>query len=599
MRLLITLARKYPWHSVVMLLALLLAGIAEGLGLSALLPLVSTVVGSQAGGGTIAAASGSGLEKTVTETLAFLGLTPTLGTLLVVFVLAILLKNVLVLLANKRVGYTVAHVATDLRLTLLRTLLLARWEYLLRQPVGALANSMATEAKRSASAYHRGAAMAALTIQVLVYTSVALLVSWQTTLIALTAGLILAYTLKRLIRKARRSGIRQTKLLKSLIRHLTDTLQSIKPLKAMGREYLADTVLEKKTTSLNKALQKQVLSKELLKAVQEPLLTILLAVGLYIVLVYWRFPLATTMVLAFLLARIVKQVNKVQQQYQELAILESAYWSLQNILEGAENERESALGTRIPSLKQAIRLDRVSFAYGEHRVLQNISLIFPVGLLTAIVGPSGVGKTTVADLVTGLLLPQEGKVLIDDLPLQQVDVMKWRKMIGYVPQETLLLHDSVLINITLGDPELSEENAEAALRSAGAWEFVTAMPRGMYSTVGERGDMLSGGQRQRIAIARALVHKPKLLILDEPTSALDRESEEAICETLQQLSGKYTILAISHQPALLTAADRAYRLQDGSAVLVEDRATDSAALDKVEDDSGLSGQAAIVPRTGG
>jgi len=599
MRLLITLARKYPWQSVIMLLALLLAGLAEGVGLSALLPLVSTVIGSQAGGGPGAAAKGSGLEKTVTETLAVLGLTPTLGTLLVVFVLAILLKNVLVLLANKRVGYTVAHVATDLRLTLLRTLLLARWEYLLRQPVGALANSMATEAKRSASAYHRGAAMAALIIQVLVYTSVALLVSWQTTLIALTAGLILAYTLKRLIRKARRAGIRQTKLLKSLIKHLTDTLQSIKPLKAMGREHLADTVLEKKTTSLNKALQKQVLSKELLKAVQEPLLTTLLAVGLYIVLVYWRFPLATTMVLAFLLARIVKQVNKVQQEYQELAILESAYWSLQNILEGAEKEREAALGTRIPSLKHAIRLDGVSFAYGENKVLEDTSFTFPVGLLTAIVGPSGVGKTTVADLITGLLRPQEGKVWIDDLPLQQVDIMSWRKMIGYVPQETLLLHDSIVINITLGDPGLSEEDAEDALRAAGAWEFVTAMPQGMYSTVGERGDMLSGGQRQRIAIARALVHKPKLLILDEPTSALDRNSEAAICETLQQLSGKYTILAISHQPALLTAADRAYRLQDGIAVLIEDHATPSAAPDKIEDDSGLSGQAAIVPRTRG
>jgi ATP-binding cassette subfamily C protein len=559
-----------------MLLALLLAGIAEGIGLSALLPLVSTVVGSQAGGGPSAAASGSGLEKTVTEALSVLGLTPTLGTLLVVFVLTILLKNGLLFVAYKRVGYTVAHVATDLRLTFLRTLLRARWEYLLRQPVGALANSMATEAKRSANAYYRGATMAALTIQVLVYTSVALLVSWQTTLTALAAGLILAYTLKRLIRKARRAGIRQTDMSKSLLRHLTDTLQSIKPLKAMGREHQADTVLEKKTTSLNKALQKQVLSKELLKAIQEPLLTIILAGGLYVVLVYWRFPLATTMVLAFLLARIVKQVSKVQQHYQELAILESAYWSLQNILEGAEKERESAPGTRIPSLNHAIRLGRISFAYGEHRVLQNTSLTFPVGLLTAIVGPSGVGKTTVADLITGLLRPQEGEVWIDDLPLQQVDIMKWRTMIGYVPQDTLLLHDSVLINVTLGDPELSEEDAEYALRAAGAWEFVTAMPQGMYSTVGERGDILSGGQRQRIAIARALVHKPKLLILDEPTSALDRDSEEAICETLQQLSGKYTILTISHRDTLVCAADRVYELQNGRALLVHDHKVENA-----------------------
>jgi len=186
-----------------------------------------------------------------------------------------------------------------------------------------------------------------------------------------------------------------------------------------------------------------------------------------------------------------------------------------------------------------------------------------------------------------------------DLPLEQVEIKSWRGMIGYVPQETLLLHDTVLINVTLGDPELSEEDAEYALRAAGAWEFVTAMPQGMYSTVGERGDMLSGGQRQRIAIARAIVHKPKLLILDEPTSALDRDSEAAICETLQQLSGEYTILAISHQTALMEAADRAYRMQNGNAVFVEDVSTASAPSDDIEDDSGLSAKAAIVPRSRG
>jgi ATP-binding cassette subfamily C protein len=599
MRLLISLARKYPWQSVIMLLALLLAGIAEGIGLSAMLPLISTVVGNQAGPVPGAAASGSGLEKTVTETLSVFGLTPTLGTLLVVFVLTILLKNGLVLVARKRVGYTVAHVVTDLRLALLRALLVARWEYFLRQPTGAIINAMLTETARTSKAYQRGATIVALVIQMLVYVGVALLVSWQATLISLAVGLILAFSLKRFINKARRAGTRQTKLLVSLNRHLIDTLQSIKPLKAMARENQADSLLEKKTTNLNKALQKQVLSRQLLKAVQEPLLTIFMAIGLYIILVYWRLPLATTMVLAFLLARIVKQVNNVQQQYQEMAVLESAYWSLQETIQKTEQAHETTLGSQVPSLKHGIRLDRVSFAYQEDWVLRNASLTFPSGLFTAIVGPSGAGKTTIVDLVTALLRPQQGEIWVDDLPLEEVDIRRWRGMIGYVPQETVLLHDTVLFNVTLGDPELNEEDAEYALRAAGAWEFVTAMPRGVYSTVGERGAGLSGGERQRIAIARALVRKPKLLILDEPTSAMDRNTEAAICETLQQLSGDYTILAISHQPALTKAADRAYHLQDGEAALVEDRSTASKHLDDIEDDSGLSGQAAIVPGTGG
>jgi ATP-binding cassette subfamily C protein len=561
MRLLIIFARIYPLQSAIMLFALLLAGIAEGFGLSALLPLVTVGIGNQAGAVPGASVSHSGIERLVTDTLSVLGLPPTVGVLLVVIVIAIMMKSALVLLAKKQIGYTVAT--------------------------------------RTSKAYLLGATMSALVIEALVYTGVALLISWQATLISLAVGLALIYLLKRLVKKARRAGIRQTDLLKSLLAHLADALQSIKPLKAMARENLADSVLEKKTTRLNKALQKQVLSKEVLKAIQEPVFVAFLAIGLYLVLVFWRLPLARVMVLVFLLSRIIKQLNKVQQEYQEMVILESAYWSLQSMIQEAEQEREIMLGDQLPSLSHSIRLDRVRFAYGDSWVLRDASLTFPAGWFTAIIGPSGVGKTTVADLVTGLIRPQQGEVWIDDLSLQTVDMVSWRKMIGYVPQETLLLHDTVAINVTLGDPELGEKDVEFALRAAGAWEFVSEMSQGMHSTVGERGGMLSGGQRQRVVIARALVHKPKLLILDEPTSALDRDSEAAISETLQELSGEYTILAISHQPTLMKAADRAYRLQDGAAVLEKDRSAASNQSREVEDDPGLSQPGAILPGTGG
>ena len=164
MRLIILFARKYPWQSATMLFALLLAGIAEGFGISALLPLISTVAGGHAGAGKAGSPSGSGLERMVTDTLTALGVSPSIGVLLVLIVLAIVLKSLLVLLAQKRVGYTVARVATDLRLELLRALLVARWEYFLRQAIGALANAMATEAARTSKAYLRGATMAALVI---------------------------------------------------------------------------------------------------------------------------------------------------------------------------------------------------------------------------------------------------------------------------------------------------------------------------------------------------------------------------------------------------------------------------------------------------
>jgi ATP-binding cassette subfamily C protein len=209
----------------------------------------------------------------------------------------------------------------------------------------------------------------------------------------------------------------------------------------------------------------------------------------------------------------------------------------------------------------------VAFAYDAHQpVLRELCLQIPAGKLTTLIGASGSGKTTIIDLVTGLLRPQSGSVRLDGMSLSDLDLKAWRRMIGYVPQETLLLHASILENITLGDPELSEDDAVQALKSADALNFVDRMQEGIHSTVGERGAKLSGGQRQRIMIARALVHRPSLLILDEATSALDPDSEAAIGETMRHLRGRLTILAISHQTALVNAADCVYRLENGVAV---------------------------------
>ena len=551
-----------------MLASLLLAGLAEGIGLSALFPLLGTVVGSQDQAGNIAAvdssSDGASVERLVSAVLEFLGLQPSIATLLVLIVIGIVLKSGLVLLANRQVGYTVAQVATDLRLELLRTLMLTRWTYYLRQPIGSLANAVATEAARASKAYHYGATIAAFIFQGIFILTVAILVSWKATLAAVVAGLLIVYVLSRLVKKARHAGVRQTKLMQSLLSRLTDSLMSIKPLKAMAREESADAFLRKETNRLNKAMRKQVFSKEALKALQEPLIIVCLSIGLYIALIYVNLSFTTVTVLVFLLARLMKHLGKMQQQYQKMTIAESAYWSLQEKIREATREREPLPGVQSPTLRGAIHLRDISFGYGDHVVLQNASLTFPKGSFTVLVGPSGAGKTSVADLVIGLLRPQEGEIRIDDLPLAEVDLRSWRRMIGYVPQETLLLHDSIFFNVTLGDPQLRTEDVRSALRAAGAWQFVEETPAGMHSTVGERGGKLSGGQRQRIAIARALVHKPKLLILDEATSALDPDSEMAIGRTLQKLRGKLTIIAISHQPALIKLADRAYRLQDAS-----------------------------------
>ncbi|MFZ3115638.1 MAG: ABC transporter ATP-binding protein [Syntrophales bacterium] len=569
MRLIITFIRRYPVESVVTLAAMLFAGIAEGFGLSMLLPLLGIAMDLPGTSSGMSHHSKSALEQAITGFLESLGVTPTINLLLFLFALSIMLKAVLVLLANKRVGYMVARLATDLRLDLIRALFATRWEYYVRQPIGRLTNAIATEASRSADAYLQVILVMTFVMHAAVYGVVALMLDWKVTLLTMLAGIIILSALIRLVSKAKKAGQRQTKLLKYLLSLLTDTLQSIKPLKAMAREDMTYAMLQTKTRNLNKVLQKQVFSKEALQALQEPLITVFFAFGIYVALVRWRLPLARVLLMAYMLTKVLKTLQKAQKEYQNLVIAESAYWSLCSKIEEAQEAQESTTGTIPPSFDHSIRLEGIWFSYEKRFVLKNASLWFPKGSFSVITGASGAGKTTIVDLVTGLLTPQEGAVWIDNLLLTKVDLRAWRRMIGYVPQETLLLHDTVVVNVTLGAPELTEQDAERALRDAGAWDFVMEMPEGIHSVVGERGMRLSGGQRQRITIARALVHKPQLLILDEATSALDPVSEADICRTLHGLKGKLTILAITHQKALFNAADRVFRLNNSEVQLVE------------------------------
>ncbi|MBH3437298.1 ABC transporter ATP-binding protein [Pseudomonas luteola] len=568
MRILFAYGRAYPVRTFLMLISLLLAGIAEGVGLTTLLPLLSIALGDQAH---------SDLANKVIHVLGLVGLEPTLVTMLVVIVVGLTLSSTLVLLSNRQVGYAVAHVATDLRIDLIRALLGSRWEYYLRQPAGALANAVATEAYRASTGYEHAANMLALVIQAVVYAVIAFIVSWKATLVSLILGGFLLMALQRLVKTSRRAGKSQTSLMRELLAHLTDTLGSVKPLKAMARYDIADSLLRHQAAELNKAMEREVMSREALRALQEPMLAILAAVGLYAALVVWNLPLSSVMVLIFLVVRVLGLLHKAQQRYHRMAAQESAYWALQDSINAALADAEPNGGTRTPSLKSAIVFEQVSFHYGSKPILSEVDLTIPVGTFTSLIGPSGSGKTTILDLICALLAAQSGRVLIDSVPIEELDKRQWRRLIGYVPQETLLLHDTVLANVTLGDPELTAADAERALKQAGAWEFVEKLTGGMNAVVGERGGRLSGGQRQRIVIARALAHNPRLLILDEATSALDPESEAAISHTLKALTPGITIIAVSHRPALIDVADQVYRLFEGRLTRIKSNELDEVA----------------------
>lgn len=560
MRTLFTYIMVFPRRSAFVLFALLIAGIAEGLSLTALLPLLSIAVG-----GSEQTGESSGIGKFMEKALQDIGIEPTLDTILIIIVGGMFFKGVVLLLANRQVGYTVAHVATALRLDLIEALLASRWQYYLKQPVGSLANSVATEAYRAANGFEHSVNVLALAIQVMVYAIVALFISWEATLASLVIGLFLLIALNRLVTATRRAGTKQTHLLRDLLTYLSDVLSSVKSLKAMARDNVADAILHEQTQHLEKATRREVMNRAALTALQEPILAALTASGLYIALVVWQLSLPEVMLMVFLLTRILGLLNKTQRRHQQLAAQESAYWALRKAAEEARSEAERATGTVTPTLKKGISLQHVRFNYGQKTIFKDLTLDIPINTFTAVMGSSGVGKSTLLDLLCGLTEPQSGEINIDGVSIIDINLRQWRHMIGYVSQDTILLHDTVMNNILVGESTLTAIDAERALRQAGAWDFVSALPEGLQTVVGERGGLLSGGQRQRIAIARALAHNPSFLILDEPTSALDPNSEKTICETLQTLSKDLTIIAVSHQPAVINAADRVFILSNGEA----------------------------------
>ena len=216
--------------------------------------------------------------------------------------------------------------------------------------------------------------------------------------------------------------------------------------------------------------------------------------------------------------------------------------------------------------KKEIEVKRVTYAYpeGEGNVIENACFHIRKGETVAFVGSSGAGKSTIVDILLGLLPPQQGKILVDGMNVYK-NLRTWQKEIGYIPQTIYLSDDSIRNNVAFGIEEenIDEQAVIAALKQAQLYDFVDTLPEGLDTCVGDRGIRLSGGQRQRIGIARALYHKPEILVLDEATSALDNDTEAAVMEAIDSLKGQKTIIIIAHRLTTIKNADTVYEVKDG------------------------------------
>ena len=471
-----------------MVLGLVAAALAEGVGISAMLPLFAIVMKQESGGEAAAALPTGTIEEFATDLMATLGVDANASNLAILFLITLLVKAALVIAAKRQAGYTVARAAADLRLRLLKALMTARWRYFIDQRMGVVTNAFSSESERASTAYLYATTVLSLLINAFIYSIIAVMISWEATTAAFATALVGMLLLNKLVRMTRRAGAKQTRLMRSLISRLSDTLQALKPLKAMAREDRIAPLLAEDTVKLNRAARKKVLATEALAAVQEPIIgASLILVGTFCI-AYLELPISRLLVLGLVFVRLLVQLARAQRQYQKLSTEESAYWAIEETITRTSAEREVDSEGERPEFSDKIELDSITLRYDDQTIFNNASLEIPAGEITALVGPSGSGKTTLSDLVIGLVEPDEGSITIDGTALNDVGKRAWREQIGYVPQEMFLLNDTVRINVTLGEAGLDDADVEKALRDAGAWEFISRLPEGIDTRVGERGE---------------------------------------------------------------------------------------------------------------
>jgi ATP-binding cassette subfamily C protein len=279
-------------------------------------------------------------------------------------------------------------------------------------------------------------------------------------------------------------------------------------------------------------------------------------------------PAAELLLLLFVFARLMPKFSVIQQTYEKCLRIGPAFVHLSELEARFRAAAEPPVERRAPIvLRSAIRLEGVTVRYArdEAPALSDLDLTIRQGATTAIVGPSGGGKSTIADLLIGLVTPQQGQIRVDDAPLRPEQLAAWRAQIGLVPQDCYLLNDTVRMNLLWASPAAGDDDIKRALGAAAA-EFVLDLPDGLETLVGERGVRLSGGERQRLALACALVRRPTLLILDEATSAVDSENEQRIQEAIDTLHGRMTILVIAHRLTTIRGADVVHVVEHGRVV---------------------------------
>ena len=540
---------------------LLLGGLIEGISILLLIPMLQLA-------GPEYRKLGSGVDIPVLSGLFGEHFNFGLAPVLALFVLLMSAQAIFVRFKNIYMAKLITHFIHGVHIDVFGAIGLARWSRVAAMKPSDLQHVLTAEVDRLNGAAFNLLLIIQTVVLLLIYLVVAGMISAPMTIFAVGVG-ALAFVLVRPIRKlASQHGRRLVERGQAKYGIIAEFLSGLKLAKIFEAERRYAGALSANLDLVGEDHIRWTRTNSISNVVFQMANVIGLAIFVYAALEVFKLPLAQIVVLVLVFMRIAPRFSQLQTQTQDLLVSLSAWKNVMDLQAecAAAAEPTGVAVNPFHGLKDEVRIRDLRFGYSGATVLSEINLTIRAGQITALLGPSGGGKSTLADVLMGLLEPQAGEIRIDDVALSDENVRAWRRRVAYVPQDVFLLNDTIAANLAIADPEATEAMMWAALERANAKAFVEAIPEGLKTIVGDRGARLSGGERQRISLARALLRRPDLLILDEATSALDGENQMLIGKALQELRGSTTILTIAHRAAMVAIADHLVILESGHIV---------------------------------
>ena len=387
----------------------------------------------------------------------------------------------------------------------------------------------------------------------------------MTAMIAAFLGIILWIILKAIRPKVKEAGIEYQNSSNNVYKWILQMVSGIKEIKVAGHESLFERNFAEAGKQQTEAERVFSVTSGVPKVLVEMGCICSALVVMALMVALGKDPgslIASFAAFAMAALKLMPSANRILGAANELTFYAGAIDKATDVLQETFAEAEPAQRTDVPvTLNQEVRLSNISFRYrdGNKDILTKASMVIPAGHSVGIVGPSGAGKTTAADILLGLLKPREGQVLADGTDITS-NYPAWLDLVAYIPQSIFMMDGSIRDNVLFGEKAPDDEKVWRALEDAQLAEFVRGLPNGLETQIGERGIRLSGGQRQRIGIARALYSDPQLLVFDEATSSLDNETESAIISSINALHGRKTMVIIAHRLQTIENCDIVYRV---------------------------------------